>query len=661
MLALVLLVAAPAANVPELPADVPAGALKYSVTIMGQPAGQQAVWSEGDKLRVFYQYNDRGRGPKTYSTYALQDGIPRSEEVTGNDYLKDAVSERFAVASGTASWKSKAEQGSRKLASAALYVAMYGPPADLALLARAALDRGGSLALLPEGETRVRKVRDLAVQAEGKSQTVALYALTGFDFSPSYLWLDERRDLFAQGGSWQAVVREGWEAALPALIEAQQEADKERSKEIAGRLAHRPQGKLVFHDVGLFDAEIARVVPHQDVVVDGAHIVTVGPTGPAPAGAEVIEGKGKTLLPGLWDMHAHVGGNDGLLNLAAGVTTVRDLANDTDELMARKKRIEEGSELGTRIVMAGFIDGPGPYQGPTKVLVADEKAGREWVDKYAGLGMVQIKLYSSLKPGLVAPIAEEAHKKGLRVSGHIPAGLTAAEAVKLGYDEIQHVNFLVLNFMPDVKETRTPARFLEPAKRAADLDLKSAPVREFIQLLLDRHTTLDPTLGAFESLLLDRPGQVSVGYRAIADRLPVQIRRGFLAGSLPVPPGMDARYKASWKKMLGLIRELYTRGVPIEAGTDSVPGFGLHRELELDVEAGIPAPAVLRNATLGAAHVMGFDHQLGSVRPGKLADLVLVDGDPSVRISDVRKTALTVRDGVVYRPAELYGELGVRP
>jgi imidazolonepropionase-like amidohydrolase len=307
------------------------------------------------------------------------------------------------------------------------------------------------------------------------------------------------------------------------------------------------------------------------------------------------------------------------------------------------------------------MDGSGPYQGPTKVLVDDEKTGREWVDKYASLGMVQIKLYSSLKPELVAPIAEQAHRNGLRVSGHIPAGLVASEAVKLGYDEIQHVNFLVLNFMPDVKETRTPARFTEPAKRTADLDLASPQVREFIQLLLDRHVTLDPTLSAFESLLLDRPGTMAVGFRAVADRLPVQIRRGFLAGSMPVPPGMDERYKASWKKMLGLIRELYTAGVPIEAGTDSMAGFALHRELELDVEAGIPAPQVLRLATLGAAGIMGLEQRLGSVRPGKLADLVLIDGDPASRISDVRKAVVTVKDGVVYRPAELYGELGVRP
>src|SRR3954467_11402719 len=661
MLLPALLLAAQAANVPDLQKDVPATATKYTVTIMGAVAGQQAVWTEGGRLRAFFQYNDRGRGPKTYSAVTLQDGVPVSEEVEGNDYMKDPVRETFSVRDRTASWKSKAEQGSKKLGAPAFYASMYGPPIDFALLARAALDRGGRVALLPDGEARIEKVRELPAQAGGKSQPVTLYAVTGLDFSPVYLWLDAKREFFATGGSWQAVVREGWEAAMPELIKGREAAEQQRAREQAQRLAHRPRGKLVFHDANVFDAELGRVVPHQDVVIDGTRIVAVAPPGARTAGAEVIECAGKTLIPGLWDMHAHVSPNDGLLNLAAGVTTVRDLANDIDELIARKKRIEEGTELGTRIVMAGFMDGPGPYQGPTKVLVADEKTGREWVDKYAALGMVQIKLYSSLKPELVAPIAEEAHRKGLRVSGHIPAGLTASEAVKLGYDEIQHANFLVLNFMPDVKDTRTPARFPEPAKRTADLDLSSPEVRAFIQLLQDRHTTLDPTLSIMEGMFLDRAGTMAVGFRAVADRLPVQVRRGFMAGDLPVPPGMDEKYKASWKKMLAFIHQLYAAGIPIEAGTDSLAGFALHRELELDVEAGIPAPEVVRLATLGAARIMGMEKDLGTIRPGKLADVVLIDGDPSQRISDVRKTALTVKDGVIYRPAELYRELGVTP
>src|SRR5512140_1412375 len=643
MTILALLLAAQAVNVPELPRDIPEGATSYTVLMMGLPAGQLAVWTEKDRLRAFYQYNDRGRGPKTYSTLVLKDGLPVRAEIEGNDYMKDPVRETFSVAGGSASWKSKAEQGTRKLEAPAFYASMYGSPAEIAVLARAALDRGGRIALLPAGEARVEKLFDRTAEANGKSEQVTLYAVTGFSFAPDYFWLDKNRELFAVGESWTAVVRAGWEQAMPGLIRASQEAQHQRARRLADRLAHRPRGLLFFHDAALFDADFARMVPHMDVTVDGNRIVRVEPTGPVPAGAEVIEAAGKTLIPGLWDMHAHVSSNDGMLNLAAGVTTVRDLANDTDELLARRKRIEEGTELGTRIVMAGFMDGPGPYQGPTKVLVADEKTGREWVDKYAALGMVQIKLYSSLKPELVKPIAEEAHRKGLRVSGHIPAGLTASEAVKLGYDEIQHVNFLVLNFMPDVKDTRTPARFLEPAKRAADLDLGSQEVRAFVQLLHDRHTTLDPTLSTFEDLFLDRPGVMAPGYQSVADRLPVQVRRGFMAGQLPVPPGMDERYKASWKKMLALVHQMYEAGVPIEAGTDALAGFALHRELELDVEAGIPAPEVLKLATLGAARIMGMEKDLGSVRQGKLADLALIDGDPSRRISDVRKTVLTVK------------------
>ncbi len=661
MLLLSLLIAAQATNVPELPKEVPASATYYTVLIAGLPAGQHAFWIEGGKLRAFFQYNDRGRGPRTWTTLAVQDGLPVSEETEGNDYMKSPVHETFSLAQGTASWKSKAEEGSRPIDGPAFYASMYGPPVEDALLIRAALSHGGRIALLPSGEAHVAEVKKTAVKVGGKWQAVTLYAVSGLDFSPGMVWLDNRRELFASGESYMAIVRKGWESAMPELIRQQHAAEQERARDQARRLSHHPRGKLVIHDVALFDAERAQTVPHQDVVIDGQRILSVVPTGPTPKDAEVIEGAGQTLLPGLWDMHAHVHGSDGMLNLAAGVTSVRDLANDTDELLARRKRIEAGTELGTRIVMAGFIDGPGPYQGPTKVLVADEKAGREWVDKYAALGMVQIKLYSSLKPELVAPIAEQAHRKGLRVSGHIPAGLTAAEAVKLGYDEIQHVNFLVLNFMPDVKETRTPARFLEPAKRTADLDLKSAPVREFIQLLRERHITLDPTLCVFESMFLDQPGSLSVSFRAVANRLPVQVQRRLYAASFSVPSELHERSKVSFRKMLELVRELYAAGVPIEAGTDAMAGFALHRELELDVEAGIPAPEVLRLATWGAAQIAGQGHQLGLVRPGRLADLVLVNGDPSARISDIRNTILTIKDGVVYRAAELYQELGVQP
>jgi len=312
-------------------------------------------------------------------------------------------------------------------------------------------------------------------------------------------------------------------------------------------------------------------------------------------------------------------------------------------------------------VRAGFMDGPGPYQGPTKVLVATPEEALRWVNWYADHGFVQIKLYSSIKPELVPVVAAQAHRRGLRVSGHIPAFMNAEQAVEQGYDEIQHVNMLLLDFMPDVQDTRTPARFLEPARRAQDLDLGSPKVRGLVRLLQERHTALDLTLGTFESLMLDRPGRVSVTMAGVAERLPVQVRRGLYAGQLPIQPGDDEKFRASWKRTLELVHELWAAGIPIEAGTDGFPGFSLHRELELDGEAGIPAPQVLQLATLGAARIMGMDKDLGQVRQGKLADLVLIDGDPTKNISDVRKVVLTVKDGVIYDPAELYREMGIAP
>jgi len=212
-----------------------------------------------------------------------------------------------------------------------------------------------------------------------------------------------------------------------------------------------------------------------------------------------------------------------------------------------------------------------------------------------------------------------------------------------------------------VQDTRTPARFLEPARRSQDLDLGSPKVRGLVRLLQERHTALDLTLGTFESLMLDRPGRVSVTMAGVAERLPVQVRRGLYAGQLPIQPGDDEKFRASWKRTLELVHELWAAGMPIEAGTDGFPGFSLHRELELDGEAGIPAPQVLQLATLGAARIMGMDKDLGQVRQGKLADLVLIDGDPTKNISDVRKVVLTVKDGVIYDPAELYREMGIAP
>ena len=162
-------------------------------------------------------------------------------------------------------------------------------------------------------------------------------------------------------------------------------------------------------------------------------------------------------------------------------------------------------------------------------------------------------------------------------------------------------------------------------------------------------------------MFTSRKGTMSPSYSMIADRLPPQVRRSFLSGGLPVPEGMDQTYRDSFRNVLAMVKALYDNHIPIVAGTDALAGFSLHRELELYVEAGIPPAEVLRIATLGAASVMKHDDILGSIAPGKLADLDIIDGDPVTNVSDVRRVVTVIKDGKVFDARALEAEIGVKP
>jgi len=640
---------------------------RYAVLIMEKPAGTQTTAVTADGTRTMsYEYNDRGRGPKLTARVQLDaDQVPVSLEMEGVDYLKAPVAEKFTFANGVARWKNSAEAGEQKLAGHAFYLTTQGLPEELGWLAHALLKAPGQrMALLPAGEASIKRADELSVGDGANKRHVTAYLIEGLGFSPSTVWLDDEQGFFASVDRFYSVVRAGWESSVPKLLEKQEARASTRTLELARTLIRRPKQPVAITNANVFDSATGQSAPGSTVLIDGNRIRTVGKDGAVtiPSQAERIDAGGKTLLPGLWDMHVHMGPTDGMLHMAAGVTSVRDLANDNDALLQMKREIDSGTAIGPRITMRGFMDGRGPYTGPTKVFVDTEAEARSAIDNYAKLGYEGIKVYSSIKPELVPTIIKLAHEKGLRVSGHVPAFMTARQFVEAGADEIQHINMLFLNFFFDeVKDTRTPARFIAVAERGATLDLNSLPVQAFLRLLKDHNTVIDPTLTAFEGMFVDRPGKMSVSYAAIADRLPPQVRREFLAGGLPVPEGKDARYHESQLATLRMTKLLYDSGIPIVAGTDGLPGFTLHRELELYAQAGISPPEVLRIATLGAARVAHKDKELGSITPGKLADLVLIDGDPAKRISDVRRTALVMKDGALYEPAALYKALGVKP
>jgi imidazolonepropionase-like amidohydrolase len=654
----------PAENVPPLPSDIPQNAVLYTVISAGKPAGQMALWDEQGSHHTFFQFNDRGRGPKIYSSSKTgPDQIPVSLKITGNDYYKKPADENYSLQEKTATWKSPAEQGSRTLTEKSYYVPIGGSPEEVAQLARALLANGGKLPLLPAGEARIQRLSDLTVESHGGKKTITEYAISGLDFSPSPLWLAADQTLFAVGSAWSMTIVEGWESVADQILKAQSQAENSFAADLSKRLTHAPEKPVVFYNVSVFDSINAKVLPAQTVVVNGNKIESMEASNPADLkrkDAQVIDGTGKMLLPGLWDMHVHIGGTDGILHLAAGVTTVRDLANNNDELTARRARFENGTEIGPHVIPAGIIDGRGPFQGPTDVLISTPEEARTAVDNYHRRGYPQIKIYSSVKPELVPVIIEEAHKNGQRVSGHIPAGMTAEECVRDGYNEIQHINFIILNFFPDVKETRNMSRLTVPGERAVELDPASERVQSFFHLLLDHHVDVDPTLGVFEMMLTSKEGEVSPVFKAVADRLPPQVRRAVTGGGIATPETRQ-RYTDSFRVMQKFVKTMYDIGIPIDAGTDNVAGFSYQRELELLSESGISASRVLQIATYGSAKIMSHENETGSIAAGKAADLVLINGDPTKNISDIRNVDVVMKNGSLFYARELDEAIGVKP
>ncbi len=650
-----------------LTAATPASAERWVVLIQGNPAGFMEIETpKPGEMQCHFEFNDRGRGPNLDTRVVFgDDGLPREITTTGNDYLKAPVDESFTWKEGSARWKNSQEGGEKRLDDPAMYLSRESACPDLGILAAALLGSPDQrLALLPEGDALLEIVGEQTFSADGQQKNLRHASLTGLGFSPTFLWLDEDDSFFGATSSWFSFLPEGWESIGDEMAQIDDAANTDWTAGLVGRLVHRPGHGAAFKNARIWDATREQPARGQTVLVIGNTIQAIGEDGTVelPEGVEVIDAGGKLLMPGLWDMHTHVGDLDGVLNLAAGVTTVRDMANDMDKVLALRLAWQEGTAVGPRIILSGIIDGPGPYAAPTEILVDTEEEARLAIDRYGDLGFDQIKIYSSVLPELVPYMAERAHHRGMRVSGHIPNGMTAEQAIKDGFDEIQHANMLFLTFWGDEGiDTRTPARFTEVAMRAADFDFEAPETLAFFEFLRQKAIVVDPTIAIFESMFTTRPGIVPATWKPIIHRLPPQVRRGMMGGGLEPPAGEEERYERSFQAMVRMVGEVHRAGIPIVAGTDTLAGFGLHRELELYVEAGIPPAEVLGLATLGSAKIAGRAERLGTIEVGRLADLILVDGDPLTDISDIRNVVLTVKDGTIYHPAEMYQAIGVTP
>ena len=640
---------------------------EYDVLHAGKLSGTQTtVVGDGGNLEVTYSYRDNGRGPDIEEAIRLApDGTFASYRQKGKNTYGALLDEQFAVKDGRATWQSPSERGFKDLSSPAMYLPNYGSPETTALIVRATQQAGGKLPGLPGGDLSSEKLKETTVGPAGQQRKVALYALRGGGLEPDYIWLDEEggKRLFASinvGG--RHLLPTGFASAAPELERLQQAADAEYLRGIARKQAHRLPEPILIRDVRPFDSKTKSLGAAADVYVHGGRIAAIYPAGsPAAQPATVIEGGGRALLPGLFDMHTHEDAWNAGLQIAGGVTSSRDMGNDNAYLATLRRDIENGDVVGPHIEPAGYIEGESPFASRGGFVVNSVEEAQAAIDWYAQRGYRQVKLYNSIKPDWAEPIAKYAHARDLRVSGHVPAFSRAERVVKEGYDELQHINQLMLNFVstPDT-DSRTIVRFNLVGEKTQALDLESQPVRDFIALLAERGTVIDATLATFEGMWTQRPGDLDPSLAAVADHMPYATQRAWRANSTDVSGGKLETYRASWQKMLQFIGKLHAAGVPLVAGTDSLAGFMLHRELELYVQAGVPPGEAIRIATENGARHAGVLAQTGTIERGKRADLILVDGDPTSNISDIRKVAYVLKEGVGFAPAELYEAFGIR-
>ena len=636
----------------------------------GKQAGEQVVTREDDGLtKVRYIFKDNGRGPEIEETFRVgPDGNFSEYHVKGTSTFGAPIDEHFVREGDLARWWSTSEKDERKSATNAMYIPLNSSFEPVTVAAAAMLARPDrKIPLFPSGELSIKPLgAPLELVKGGEKKTVQLMAQSGLGLTPAFFWMDTgarpRMFAFVVPG-WMTAVEEGWEEQAKPLEKLQKDAEATLLREMAAQLQVPLPGLTVIRNARVFDSETATLGAKSDVYVLRDRITAVLPAGSPARGADrEIDAAGRVLLPGLFDMHGHVGRWGGGLNTAAGVTTVRDMGNDNATLQQMIDEIAAGQLLSPRIVPAGFLEGESPMSARNGFVVKELQQAKDAVDWYAGHGYPQLKIYNSFPKEILADTIAYAHQRGMRVSGHIPVWLRAEDAIKAGYDEIQHINQVLLNFLvaPDT-DTRTLERFYLPAEKVGALDFDSKPVQDFIALLKARDVVIDPTLATFE-FVRQRDGQMSRVVSAVADHLPPDIQRGRKSAAMKIPDDVTAaRYDLSYKKMIEFVGRMYRAGIPILAGTDEIEGFALHTELELLVEAGLTPAQALQVATKNGALYTRTSHERGRIAPGMFADLVLVDGDPTKDIGDIRKVALVITQGKLVSPGKVYRALGIRP
>jgi imidazolonepropionase-like amidohydrolase len=438
--------------------------------------------------------------------------------------------------------------------------------------------------------------------------------------------------------------RDGYEASISFFLKRAVEDAIERLTQVANELSPKSNAPLALVGGTLIDVTGKAATPNAVVLIEGDRIVAAGPraTTKIPDGAKIVDVTGKFLLPGLWDMHAHLYQSEfGPTYLAAGITTARDVGNDMEFGTALRDAAKEKRGLGPRMLLAGYIDGKNDGHS-FDVQVETPEEARAAVQHYKDAGYEQLKIRDNVKLETLKVICAEAHRLGMTVTGHVPEGMNALQAVEAGMDQLAHLNYVESGFFPKRDRNNPPVT----------INLNAPNVTNALKFFKEHGTVIDPTDAVLELML--RPLNVPIesfepGVTKVPAELKVQINKK--GESADMAEGLRMVVDV----LLKITGALHKAGVPIVAGTDvGVPGHTLHRELELYVKAGLTPLEAIQAATIVPARVMKLDGEVGAIEVGKRADLIIVDANPLDNISNIRKLRFVVTQGRLFDCARLW-------
>jgi len=630
-----------------------------------QAIGQERyrVTRNGDRLVLADSFSFTDRGSKVPLSTTLETssaGDPLSFQIKGRVSRQSSIDAAVTVRDDSVTIR--IDSGSRTIPrpASAFTISGYAPVALQQALIRYWQSHGrpAALTMLPSGQVMIERRGSDTLTFGGSAVALERFSIAGLIWGRETVWFDRAGQLAAlvsidaEFDHFEAI-RSGYEAGLTTFVARAAVDAGAALAELARKT--QPVGEDRFALVGatLIDGTGGRPVPDATVVVEKGRIIAAGGGAKVPDGFARIDARGKTVLPGLWDMHAHYEQVEwGPIYLAAGVTTVRDVGNELEFIQAVRDAIQTGNGIGPHLLLAGIVDGSGPFAVGVNRVDTPEQAVAE-VHRYHDAGFQQMKIYSSVKPEIVRAVATEAHRLGMTVTGHVPRGMTAYDAVDAGMDQINHIS----NIRPIM--LASPAATTATGAPSPTVDLTGPAATRALKFLAEHHTVVDPTVALYELFLhpVDRPAEsFEPGIVKVAPELrSALIHVGTSASD-------SARAQAQLREFLAIIGALHRAGVTVVAGTDqTVPGHSLHRELELYVQAGFTPMEAIQSATVVPARVMHVDGDVGTIAAGKRADLLVVEGNPLERFSDLRRVWLVVAGGRRYRPAALWRSVGFQP